>query len=54
MLAPTDIDALQKRLTTLERQLAEVTDQLAARDDDLDAARTANRELMTQLNHREP
>jgi hypothetical protein len=26
---------------------------LAARDDDLDAARNANRELMAQLNHRE-
>ena len=52
--APTDIDALQQRITTLEQQLADVTAQLAARDDDLDAARSANRELMAQLNHREP
>lgn len=51
--APTDIDALQQRLTSLEQQLADVTVQLAARDDDLDAARNANRELMAQLNHRE-
>ena len=43
--APTDIDALQKRITTLEQQLADVKVQLAARDDDLDAARSANREL---------
>jgi hypothetical protein len=51
--APTDIDALQKRITTLEQQLADVKVQLAARDDDLDAARSANRELIAQLNHRE-
>ena len=51
--APTDIDALQQRITSLEQQLADVTAQLAARDDDLDAARSANRELMAQLNHRE-
>ena len=50
--APTDIDALQQRITSLEQQLADVTAQLAARDDDLDAARNANRELMAQLNHR--
>ena len=52
--APTDIDALQQRITSLEQQLADVTVQHAARDDDLDAARNANRELMAQLNHREP
>jgi len=51
--APADIDVLQQRITTLEQQLADITVQLAARDDDLDAARNANRELMAQLNHRE-
>ena len=51
--APTDIDDLQQRITSLEHQLADAAVQLAARDDDLDAARSANRELMAQLNHRE-
>jgi len=45
--APTDIAALQQRITSLEQQLA-------GRNDDLDAARSANRELMAQLNHRGP
>ena len=51
--APTDIDALQQRITSLEQQLGDVATQLAAREDDLDAARNANREFMAQLNHRE-
>ena len=51
--APTDIDALQQRITSLEQQLGDVAVQLATRDDDLDAARNANRELMAQLNHRD-
>ena len=51
--APTDIDALQQRITSLEQQLGDVAVQLATRDDDLDAARNANREFMAQLNHRE-
>jgi len=51
--APLDIEALQQRITSLEQQLADVAVQLAAREDDLDAARSANRELMAQLNHRE-
>ena len=51
--APLDIEALQQRITSLEQQLGDVATQLAAREDDLDAARSANRELMAQLNHRE-
>src|SRR5664279_890694 len=51
--APGDADVLQQRITSLEQQLADVMVRLAARDDDLDAARNANRELMAQLNHRE-
>ena len=51
--APSDIDALQQSITILKQQLADITAQLAARDDDLDAARNANRELMAQLNHRD-
>jgi len=34
-----------------EQQLVDITAQLAARDDDLGAARNATRELMAQLNH---
>ena len=48
--APNGIDALQQTITILKQQLADVTAQLAARDDDLDAARRANRELMADLN----
>jgi len=43
--APTDIAALQQRIISLDQWLAGRTMQLAARDDDLDAARTANRAL---------
>jgi hypothetical protein len=50
--APTDIDALQQKVTSLEQHLLDVKVQLAARDEDLNAARNANRELMAQLNHR--
>ena len=50
---PTDIDALQQTIASLEQQLGDVALQLAAREDDLDAARSANRELMAQLNHLE-
>ena len=51
--APGDVDTLQQRITSLEQQLAAAALQLAARNDDLDAARSANRELMAQINHRE-
>lgn len=49
--APADIDALQEKITHLEQQSADLQLQLAERDQDLDAARGANRELMAQLNH---
>jgi chromosome segregation ATPase len=48
---PADIDALQQKITHLEQQAADLQLCLAERDQDLDAARAANRELMTQLNH---
>lgn len=48
--APDDIDHLQRRITELEQDTAEQHRQLADRDDELDAARATNRELMTQLN----
>jgi hypothetical protein len=47
---PADIDALNQKITHLEQQAAELRLQLAERDQDLAAARAANRELMAQLN----
>ena len=43
-----------QRITSLEQRLVDAAAQLAARDDDLDAARSANGELMAQLNHLAP
>jgi hypothetical protein len=50
--APTDIDQLQHRITTLEQQVVDLTGQLEERADELAAARTANRELIANLNRR--
>jgi transposase-like protein len=50
--APPGIDALQQQVMHLEQQAADLLQQLAERDQDLDAARAASRELMTQLNTR--
>ncbi|MFJ3924299.1 hypothetical protein [Streptomyces sp. NPDC090022] len=53
--APTGIDALQEKIAHLEQRVAELTSQLGERDEDLAAARSTNRELMTQLNsHHRP
>jgi len=52
--APTDIDQLQQRILTLEQQIVELRLQLEERDQDLAAARAANRELMAQLNVSQP
>jgi uncharacterized protein YceH (UPF0502 family) len=48
--APEDIDRLQQRIVTLEQQVVELRLELEERDQELDAARAANRELMTRLN----
>ena len=48
--APADIDQLSTRIAALEQQAADLRLQLEERDDELAAARAANRELMTQLN----
>ncbi|TQC44495.1 hypothetical protein EEB14_36965 [Rhodococcus sp. WS4] len=48
--APTDIDELDTRIVTLEQQIIDLRLQLEERDQDLAAARAANRELMTKLN----
>jgi hypothetical protein len=49
--APTDIDALNQKITHLEQQILDLRLQLEEREEDLAAARATNRELMTQLNH---
>jgi cell division protein FtsB len=50
--APADIDQLQRRITDLEQQVVDLKDQFDERDHDLDAARAANRDLITNLNRR--
>lgn len=51
---PDDIDQLKHRITTLEQQTVDLRLQLEERDQDLDAARAANRELITRLNAPQP
>jgi uncharacterized protein DUF6262 len=48
--APADIDALNHKIITLEQQLTGLRIQIDERDQDLAAARAANRELMARLN----
>lgn len=48
--APADIDALTGKITSLEQQVIDLRMQLDERDQDLAAARSANRELMAQIN----
>ncbi len=47
---PADTDALSKQITHLEQQAIDLRLQLEERDQDLAAARAANRELMAHLN----
>jgi hypothetical protein len=48
--APAGTGALNQKITHLEQQATDLKLQLAERDEDLAAARAANRELMTQIN----
>ncbi|UXY24305.1 DUF6262 family protein [Streptomyces cynarae] len=48
--ASADIDQLQRRITLLEQELADIRGQLDERTEELDAARAANRELTRALN----
>lgn len=48
--APEDIDNLKHRITELEQAAVDLTRQLGERTEELDAARAANRELITQMN----
>ena len=50
--APADIDALNQKITHLGQQVASLRLELEERDQDLTAARAANRELMAQLPRR--
>lgn len=47
---PADVDALHQQITHLEQQVTDLRLQLAERDEDLAAARAANRELMACIN----
>jgi len=51
---PADIDALNQKISHLEQQTVELRLQLEERDQDLAAARAANRELIAQLNTAAP
>jgi hypothetical protein len=52
--SPDDVDRLHRRVTELEQHTAEQRRQLAERNDELNAAWAANRDLMTQLNRPTP
>lgn len=54
LAAPTDIEQLQHRIVTLEHKVVDLRLELGAREEELAAARSANRELITQLNAAQP
>jgi Family of unknown function (DUF6262) len=47
---PADVDALKQQITHLQQQAIDLRLQLTERDENLAAARAANRELMTRIN----
>lgn len=49
--APEDTATIRDKLTQTEQEAADLCIQLSERDDELAAARTVNRELLTRLNH---
>jgi hypothetical protein len=51
---PADVDALNQQITHLEQQALDLRLQLNERDEDLAAARAANRELMARINTPNP
>jgi len=51
---PADIDALHHQITHLKQQVVDQRLQLQERDEDLDAARATNRELMARINLANP
>ena len=50
--APADVDQMQRRITELEQQVVELRSQVEERDEELEAARAANRQLLANLNRR--
>jgi len=46
-----DLDQLRQQATSLQQQIIDLRLKLEERDEELSAARAANRELMAQLNH---
>ena len=48
--APDDVEQLKLRITTLEQQVVDLRLQLEERTEELEAARNANRELMSRIN----
>ncbi|MFH8342964.1 DUF6262 family protein [Streptomyces sp. AM6-12] len=48
--AQADVETLTRRIAELEQQILDLRAELAERDEDLTAARAANRELTTQVN----
>ncbi|GLP83117.1 DUF6262 family protein [Mycobacterium antarcticum] len=50
--APADIDQLQLRITQLEQTNVELGGQLEERNSEIEAARAANRELISTINRR--
>ncbi len=48
--SPADVDELHHQIAMQEQHAVELKLQLQERDQDLDAARAANRELMARLN----
>jgi uncharacterized coiled-coil DUF342 family protein len=46
-----DLDQLRQQADGLQQQIIDLRLKLEERDEELSAARAANRELMTQLNH---
>lgn len=50
--APADIDQLQREISTLQQQVVDLSGHLTDREQELDAARAANRELFASMNKR--
>lgn len=54
LATPADIDTLSQKITSLEQQIIDLRLQLEERDEELAAARGANRELMARINAPHP